>query len=473
MNPLRFVARSRLRLGVTALLGYALFFAAAGPLTEHVRQVSTSAIGDLALITGWLAWLLPGSLALGVLIGDFVFPGRWRERVILGLADQPGEGGPESLLISVESFKSYMGHFSVLVALQLLLAGWTVGVLTNDFFGEYGRIGYARTTLRGGDEGAKLAVVESLGDAAHPQQIRDAVALVDMAWRDSRQPISVRRAAVRTLGRLSRSLVRAIEAWLESEGVTETWEREELRELRRQVAPELTAVLDDGPVELQAAVALALGQLRDPTGLPALVDFVRGRAAGGSEAWRAAVVALGLARDASVALGPLVDLATATASRPADFEVLGWATGELARHYVPGTERQVDAIFGRLVTTFGALLDGARPVEVRCAAAAVLAMTGDTAIADPLFAAFDADGATDTCPPLELDLGQRTTELVRGEQKLRLLILQALGLIAVGNERVLDWVRERRDGPQYSDYIRGQLAHVLELVEASEESGTR
>ena len=84
-------------------------------------------------------------------------------------------------------------------------------------------------------------------------------------------------------------------------------------------------------------------------------------------------------------------------------------------------------------------------------------------ISEPLFQLFDADGVDINCEAVHVETGEKAPELVVRAEPLRLRILRALGLIAVGNEAVLQWTRERKDNADYGEYIQSQLRRVLEL----------
>ena len=157
--------------------------------------------------------------------------------------------------------------------------------------------------------------------------------------------------------------------------------------------------------------------------------------------------------------GVLVDGAT--------FTSLAYAVGETSRLYIPETDDAVDAYFGTLVEVFGKLV-GQGPLPRRCEAVDVLRKTGDARIAGSLTALFDAPVSKGLCPSAYVDLGERAPEVMVTSELLRLRILRALALVAVGNEEVLAWARDRAasDDQRYSDYIRAQIRELLRLAEA-------
>ncbi|MGM0578274.1 MAG: hypothetical protein ACQEXJ_21300 [Myxococcota bacterium] len=462
MSPFRWLARTRTRLAVAAVVAFGLLFGAALPVADYVRHASDSVVGDMGILTLWLFLLLTGSVCLGILLGDQIFPHRWRERVILGESVEIAE--PEDPLAPPPLPRSHMLGFSAIVVVLVVVGALAIEAMTGGFFGEYQRVGSKRTILRGDNTELKLDLIGELADKHREPLVRDALELLDMAWRDERQPPEVRDAALVALGQLAGSLVSSVDSWVE-EGVRDHWEIDLVRDLRRHVAPDLRDVFESSRPETAAHVARTLGKLRDRESVDLFVEWARQHAEDPGPPWLGAVSALGLIREPA-AMKPLSRLAPKVAGDREAFRTLAWAIGEISRHYVPETDDDVDAFYPKLIGIFGDLADDG-PIQRRCDAVHVLGNTGHAAIADPLFEAFDAEGAAATCEVGYVDLDAEAPELIAIEEPLRLRILRGLGLVAVGNERVLGWARERQDDEEYSKFIRGQLREVIRMAEAS------
>ncbi len=460
MNPLRWVAASRRRLATATLVAYALAFAVAVPLAAHLRDVSASPIADFWVMTAWLGILAAGSLFLGVLLGDRLLPGRWRERVILGREVQlPGTDDDPALAMAVT--KSYLLHFSALTVGALALSAMALEAVTGGFFAEYQRLGYARATLRGDDTAAKLATVERLSEVQREQNVRDSLALLRATWDDPAQPLEVRAASIRSLGRLGHSLVTSIDAW-DNEGVKEHWEFDLVRELRSDLLPLWRERLATADPALAGPMALALGRYRDFDSAPALLARATTGPTGASPTWRQTVTALGLLHPLDI-LAPLGELATA-ATDPQDFTALAWAVGEPMRR-LP-LDQPPPPAFDRLIEAFGALAaSGATPVH-RCDAVYVLYKTRDARIVEPLLAAFDAQGADMECPTTHVDVSDRAPHVSAHGEPFRVRVLKALAVVAVGQPRVLEWARSRVDDASLSDVVRLELKQLVALTEA-------
>ena len=84
MILLRWLARSRLRLFVCALVSLTTLFAAANPIAAHIRDHSDSVTDDTIILTGWLLALLIGAMCLAILIGERLFGQGWRLYIICG-----------------------------------------------------------------------------------------------------------------------------------------------------------------------------------------------------------------------------------------------------------------------------------------------------------------------------------------------------------------------------------------------------
>jgi len=465
MTFLRWLARSRRRLFICALVCLAGLFAAAGPVADHIRDHSDSVTADTLVLTLWLLALLIGALCLAILVGDRVFGERWRLRVICGEPDPPTD--EDFLLIGPPS--SHFFGLSVILGALIALGAYALEAATDGFLADYQRNGHKRSILRGDNEPLKLELVSDLAEVRREAFVRDAVTLLDVTWRDPSQSAEVRRTAIVSVGRLGYSLVTSMQSWVKH-GVMEHWEIPLVRFLRREVGPDLLALARQPASEHEAEIYLALGKLRHTEGVEALLR--RAEAPPRGTPWKAAVVGLGLAHD-ETSLARLTALLAAQARGldPSELAALGYALGEVARHYVPGSDKAIDGQFADLAAAVGGMLgpegvhsDSLPRDHVRCVAADILRKTGATSIAEPLFTLFDAEGTDVNCEPIHVDTGEKAPELVVRTEPLRLRILRALGLIAVGNEVVLDWVRERKGRPEYGEFIQSQLRRVLELT---------
>ncbi|MEZ4269167.1 MAG: hypothetical protein R3F39_22655 [Myxococcota bacterium] len=461
MSPLRWLARSRLRLVLASLIALGIFFGLALPLSSWVRELSRSVSTDMALLTLWLLTLLLGAYCVTVLIGDRIFPYRWRERIVLGDDVPPPEATDELLPPPIP--KSHGLAFSVIFVGLVVGGVLSAEAITGDFFAEYQRIGSKRTVLRGDNEALKLTLIGELADKRLEGESRDALRLLDTLWRDERQSEAIRDAALKALGRLALSFDTSMAAWAR-EGVREHWELELLRELRQQIAADLRAALATATGERARHLLLTLGKIREGASLEPIAAKVRAGAESPDATLGAAILALGLLRDPH-GIVPLLEIAPKIATTPY-FRDLAWSVGRISLSYPPHSDDELDAKFGELAEVLGRLTQEG-PLERRCDAAYALRLTGDARITAPLIAAFDASADAGDCEAGYVDNDGLAPEMVGATEPFQLRVLKGLADVAVGNDQVVDWLRSRKEDPRFSEYIRGQLLETLRLVEAS------
>jgi hypothetical protein len=462
MSPLRWLARTRLRLASASLVALACFFGLALPLAGWVRDTSRSVSTDMALLTLWLLTLLLGAYCVAVLIGDRIFPHRWRERMVLGDDVPPPEA--ENDLLPPPIPKSHGLAFS-LIFVGLVVAGVLMAEsITGQFFSEYQRIGSKRTVLRGDNEPLKLTLIGELADKRLEGESRDALRLLDTIWRDDRQSDEVRDAALMALGRLAFSFDTSMAAWAR-EGVRDHWELELLRELRQQIAADLRGTLTSASAGRARHILLTLGKIREDASFEPIAQRVVAEAESPSPTLGAAVLALGLLRDPR-GIKPLLDVAPRLANTTY-FRDLAWSIGRISLSYPPHSDPAIDAQFGELAVVLGRLTQEG-PLERRCDAAYALRLTGDARIAAPLMATFDSSADAGNCDAGYVENDGLAPEMVGATEPFQLRVLKGLAEVAVGNAEVISWLRSRKEDPRFSEYIRGQLLETLRLIEASD-----
>ncbi|PIE19651.1 MAG: hypothetical protein CSA66_02215, partial [Proteobacteria bacterium] len=328
MSLFRWVAGSTLRLAIATALGLGLVFGAAQPLTDHIRHQSTSPVGDMLLLTALAFVILGTATSLGVLVGDALFPGRWRERVILGR--NIALAVPDDSIEAVRSLKSYFLHFSVLVVVFIIASIWGFNALTDGFFAEFQRFGRIRSTLRSDSVEPKLSVLAELADWRRDDEVPGALELLDTVWRDPRQPEAVRAKSLDSLARLGVYLNDSVDQWRQ-DNRQRSWQGDSLVNLRRGLAPALREAIPGASPALRPALVSALGSLRDPRSTELLLAELDAYPDESSAEWRAAAIALGRSRTGS-ALEGLTKVVTARPDRAGEPAViLAWAVREVTQ----------------------------------------------------------------------------------------------------------------------------------------------
>ncbi len=454
MNLLRYFARSRKRLGVSAIVLFVAAIGAAPAIAEHVREVSTSAGQNIVIMTALLFIALLAALFAGILLADIFFPWHWRRRIILGeIIPPPTEAvGVEA----VNATKAYMLPFSGLVVVLLILSAYTIELVTNDFYAEYQRIGYFRTVMRSDDGAAKLRLIEKMGEVQIQEEVESAVEQLDAIWRNESHSRELQVAAVDSIGAIARSLTTSLEAWEQAGESTIRWEADLLSQLRQGTAPPLSERYGKGDADFDEAALLAMGGMQSPKQLGRFIELLAAEDVE-SKAWAITVASLGYMK-ALKSLGPLVE----AAPRPEDpklASLLAWAVARISKIYPIDPEEEAPEVFSRLVETYGKLL-GTGNLGQRCAAAEVLRYVGDADIAGYLFDAFDKASNDEMCRSYTVQLRKSAPIFVGSEAKLRMAILYAFRQIGKGHSEVWEWAEKRAKSDDLDDTMRGHLNNL-------------
>ncbi|MBN1945919.1 MAG: HEAT repeat domain-containing protein [Bradymonadales bacterium] len=292
-------ARSRLSLVMTVVATTVLFLGYVLVTTTYMRERSTDVVLNLVLISGGLLLMLVAAYFQSLLGGDLLFPGRWRERVVLGLSIE--EDGEESELETITRTKDHLPLFYLMLAALLfanyLLFGWVSG----GFLGEYHEWRYQHTLLRSPDvkdrirgirnvtspleqqakneEAIRLVLVDLCQDgdrevqqwalwAAGELLLFEAAPVLREIVADEESPESVRARAAEALGYLANREGAELMARL----LASSMGREELalgllRGLGlarlREAGPEIALFLGVEPIEVRAHAFWALGRSQD------------------------------------------------------------------------------------------------------------------------------------------------------------------------------------------------------------------
>jgi hypothetical protein len=447
-------------------------FAPAIPLATAIRETSRSPVFDMVAQALWLACIVPPAWFVAVLIGDVLFPNRWREREMLGIdvdevAPAPGQGAPdggddddddEISLAAIKATHSYRMPFYLIVVALILGHAGVIEALTGGFLAEYQRLGYFRTLLRGDHTEAKLEIIGDLANKRRRQFVQDAVAQLDGVWRDASQPAEVRLAALKTLGIQAGALVTSLESWRDASSAAGRWEGALLERAQREIAPALRPLVEANDPRLARAASLALAKLRDFDSVAAFTGLVT-TSKTYDERWLGAAGALGVLRSMQ-GMAALVQ-AAGEVRDPQALRYLGWAVGEISRKMEPPEDGVAPPVFDDLISTFGELLRSGSP-EARCVAADTLLKVSDARVAAVLFAGFDAPGVELLrCSAHELDVDDRAPVSVGQDESLRRRILLAFKYIAKGNSAVTRWAKERLGRGGLDEETRTNLQSLL------------
>lgn len=143
-------ALSRKRLIATTVIGSVLCWAVGLASAHFALNVSTSVVLNLLLITFNMMVVLACATVQAILVGDFTFPGAWREQVILG---------QRSDRVSVRS------HGAEFLLIAMVAMGLNIGlveVVSGGFFDRYHHEGFFEVRARSQDPDERRAALVHL-----------------------------------------------------------------------------------------------------------------------------------------------------------------------------------------------------------------------------------------------------------------------------------------------------------------------
>ena len=172
------LARTRGRLVASALVANGLMFGVTLWVSGYINTTSTSVTLNLALITTAMFVLLATSYIEAMLAGDLFFPGRWRERVLLGQRVAIDPDSPEAL--NEGNYSNHNLTFLIVVAALILGNYFGLGALTGDFMETYHELGFHLTRLRSDVPEERTAALTELSKPIYRE-----------IWTDPRVPPAV------------------------------------------------------------------------------------------------------------------------------------------------------------------------------------------------------------------------------------------------------------------------------------------
>ena len=291
------LAKTRLRLVIAAVLATGAWYGATFWVAGFVNGRSTSVELNVVVIAASMLLLLASSYIGAMLFGDLFFPGRWRERVLLGRKVDTNPGADDSL--DVARHQNFNLQF--LIAVAVIIAGnyYGANLVTGDYMDEYHDVGFLLTRLRSDVATDKTAALAELSTPLYRGR-----------WQDAR----VKSAIVAELDNPDHD----IRGWavyaVGAAGYEDHYDR-------------LIAELDADNDETSGYAAEALGKLGDKRAVDALVGFLAK-----STAPRRQVGALrGLAQLKDPKAGPAIQKCTASADAGVQAHAF-WALGQVEFH---------------------------------------------------------------------------------------------------------------------------------------------
>jgi HEAT repeat protein len=266
------LARTRRRLLLVTLGVTGIFLAYAVGTAGFMRSGSESVGLNVFLISGAMLLILVAAFVQAMAVGDLVFPGPWRERVILGRKAEAPEDADEETAIA--HMKDHSVLFYALIGVLLMVNYGLYGAVTGGFLSEYHSWGYQHTLLRSDEPEA---------------QVRGVRNVVNPRNAEAKQAEPVRGQLIG----LAREATPEVRGWaLWAIGTLQVFE----------AAPTLRGLVSNErePEAVRARAAEALGRLADPDGALMMANML-GTSFGRGEITVGLLRGLGLARIAGTA----------------------------------------------------------------------------------------------------------------------------------------------------------------------------
>ncbi len=185
LGLMRPFAQTRGRLVASTVIATALAIGFGLGSASYVVNTSDSVVLNLGVITLNMMMTIIAAFLIAIVVGDFFFPGPWRQQVILG--NTPSEG------ITV---KDHNAEFLVIFLLALAGCTATINYGAGNFFDFYHNEAFFSVRLRSEDPNERLAAFEDLRDPMN-LEIWERPGIQAMVKKHIEDPDSnVRRAAI-------------------------------------------------------------------------------------------------------------------------------------------------------------------------------------------------------------------------------------------------------------------------------------
>jgi len=162
------LAKTRGHLIVSAVVATGLYFALCLFVAHYVNHISSSVGLNLALITISMLALLVAAYVQAMLFGDLFFPGRWRERVLLGTKSRFDAQSPDA--VDPTLHRDFNLHFLAIVAVLVGGNYFAMSTVTDDFLDEYHEMGFHLTRLRSDVDSEKIRALKELSKTIYAER---------------------------------------------------------------------------------------------------------------------------------------------------------------------------------------------------------------------------------------------------------------------------------------------------------------
>lgn len=152
------VIQTRARLMVSALAATLIALGMIYVGSAWMRESSASAMMNVLFISLMLTGLIVASYIDALLLGDLFFPGKWRERVLLGHEVNLDEELDETVI------KEYNPHFMIVLMALIFVLFWVSQKITDGYIWYYEDVGFAITLMRSDDADERYFALEEISN---------------------------------------------------------------------------------------------------------------------------------------------------------------------------------------------------------------------------------------------------------------------------------------------------------------------
>lgn len=475
MNLFRMLALTRTRLVIVTAVFLALFLGLAIPVGDYLRDSSESPVLNMFILMGMAFLMLASATFLAIFVGDFIFPNRWRERVILGREIE--SKAPDDSLAALRGYKRYFVQYSALIVLFILGGVVSVEALTGGLFSSNQ---FRSATLRGGSDEAKTDLIRELVTCRNEIECAASVEAIDKIWRNPRQSETVRSHALAALGRVVLGFQRGADHNARR-GKEDSYQLRLLMRFQGEIGRDLQRAYAEDEGALRDELLFVLGTFADPASAETFWRILETEE-DSTTRWTNAMIGIGRIGDPSY-LRRVAGYIKPTRSEAAH-QAMAWTVYQLSYAYFRSDphvkERRIPEVIRQgleaVTAAYTELLKAPTPIPLRCVATLGLMYTRDSRMREPLKQAFDAPGAAEAqCKSTRIELAPAVVvSLDDKPYPLKARLVDTLNTVASGDDDVYFWYKRRLALPDVdSRFIKDLITDALKQLDRNKNAANQ
>jgi hypothetical protein len=405
-----------------------------------IREHSTSLAIDLALITA-LTLSLMGTAALITRTVDGVLKKRTKKKL-----EERGLGELGDAFTGA-SGSSVMRNSFLYVVILAVSAGLVDGVLLGNLTSYYEVEGRYNTIVRAGDSDAIGLMLEEMATETLGQRLEIYVNdfMVPLLERED-----VREEALLSLWVTGERMGRSVDLITFTGATSGGWEKALLKSLGQKPAEAVRAYAGaDAPPGVQKAALSALGTFRTGNDLERLGEGLKSDS---GEVRVGAIIGLSAYKGSLDAVELVLEALEKGLLDGKAQELAAYTIGDIMMVWQPsrvGGESNERAT--SLMARYGTFLEG-EGLDLQCVGVTALRKARIPSCAQSLFRIFEGSKKGAECTAISMERAPLSPVTLAVAGAVQFRVLDALSLMALGNDEILDWVVERRAGEGAHDY---------------------